>query len=252
MKLKSLVMMGLLALASSCTNQGNVFTISNVYPLGPGCDVEALRESNYSPNGSLDVAAGNPQFFIAVEISGAQLVQQQSVMLGNTTLEAANRNRPVVTQQVLTYTLSKRLGAAPKPFETAYRGNFSDNGTFLTPVQLISPELGQSLFDGLTPSANITDDFVDLTVDIEFRGEYAATRNPFTTGVFSYPIRAYRSQPAVSCPNGYVRNKVIDPATGDIERCSYVGQSEFAPFPASQPSSCCPAPAAGTPPPPGC
>lgn len=254
MKLKSLVMMGLLAFASSCTNQGNVFTISNVYPLGPGCDLESNRETVFSPNGMLDVAAGNPQFFIAAEISGAEQVQQQAVLLGQTTLEAANRNRPVVTRRVITYTLSKRLGAAPKPYETAYNANFSDNGTLLTTVQVISPELGQALFDGLTPSKNITDDFVDLTVNIEFRGEYAATRNPFATGTVSYPIRVYRSAPDTDCGTaGFVKYQIVDPATGEFERCAYVGQSYSQNFPPATPSVCCPSmPMPGTAVPPGC
>jgi hypothetical protein len=170
---------------------------------------------------------------------GGELVQQRSVVISGTTLEGANRNRPVITRQVITYRLSKRIPGAPTTYEIAFNAPFSDNGELFAPIQVISPDMGLALFDGLTPVANIADDFVDLTVELEFRGEYNATRTPFTTGVATLPIRVYRSD-AAACAGGYQRFP-FDPATQTIDACWYMGQSTYQVFQPGKPVCCDPA-----------
>lgn len=233
MKLKSLIFVGLLAW-TSCTNQAQPFFIEKFYPLAPVCDIEAGLE-RIAGNGYLDVAANSAQFFIGIKISGAQNVTQKAVTQGSIVLEREDRNRPIVTSQVVNYRLSKRVGATPKPYITNINLPFTEAGEIYGAFQLISPDLATALFDGLTPS-NTIDDFVDVSVDVEFKGIFSNTQAPFTTGVLTYPIRAYRSNPA-ACANGYVRYPE-DPGTGTPDYCNYTGQS-FSQIVAPAPPTCC-------------
>lgn len=228
MKLKSSLLV--LLLASSCANTASPLRIENFYPLGPGCDVSEGGETVISAYGMLDVAAGAPQFFIGVRVSGAQLIQQAPVVVGQVVVEDENRNRPIITQQVINYRLSKRVGGTPREYVLNHTASFTDEGLLFDAVQLISPELGVALEDGLTPSNNF-DDFVDIQVDLEFTGEYSATRHPFTTGVLTYPIRAYKSAPTTTCANGFTKF--------DADPCQYVGQQYTQLVPPAPPSICC-------------
>lgn len=240
MKLKSsLLLMGALTssvTAMSCANAGNEFRVDKFYPLGPSCDVTTFSENSVIGNGYLDVAAGSPTVTVGVRLSGAERVQQQPVIVGQTQLEGPNRNQPVVTTMVVNYRLSKRVGGTPKPYVTNYTLPFSD-GEILAQAQLLSPELGQALFDNLLPSpgtapSNTIEDFVDIQMDVEFRGEWSATRNTFTTGVFTYPVRAYKSNPG-ECPfvdnNNQALGRLpffkynVDPTTGGVDICTYTG-----------------------------
>jgi hypothetical protein len=146
----------------------------------------------------------------------------------------------LIEQQVVTYRLSRRLGAAPKPYLVNLSAPFSEAGKVRAQIQLISPDLATQLFDGLTPSDTI-DDYVDVLADVEFKGMYSNSKTPFTTGALTFPIRAYRSNPQ-PCTNGYQRFPVSGD-TGVPDFCAYVGQSTsqlVAPFP----PVCCPAPGA--------
>ncbi len=250
MKLKSLLLTAALAVTSSCANQTENFFVERFYPLSPGCDGTKPDEF-ISPNGYLDVAAGNAQFFIGVKISGAQNIEQEEIAVGTAVLERANRNRPLVNQMVANYRLSKRVGNAPKPYITNFSIPFSKAGEVFGPIQLVSPDLAIALFDGLQPSpgtapSSVIEDFVDIQVDVEFKGEFSASRSPFTTGVATYPIRAYRSNPT-SCVNGYVKFKV-DMTTAAADLCQYVGQSSSQLVSPQAPSVCCASAGAG----PGC
>ena len=225
MKLKSLILVGLLAF-TSCSNQSQGFFIAKFYPSGPGCDAFLNVKEGITANGYLDVAAGAPQFFVGVDIQGGDNIVQQPLTVGNSTLERANRNQPLITQMVVTYHLSKKVGTAPKPYVVNASLPFSANGEVFGVFQLISPELGTQLFDGLTPPpgpppSSVIEDFVDLLVDVEFKGEFSASKSPFTTGVLTLPIRAYRSLP-LTCTNGYQRFPV-DPMSGSIDPCFYTG-----------------------------
>lgn len=227
--MKNRVMMLLLSAlgASACSNASQNFYIQEMMPVTctePSPEV-------FISSGSLDVASGGAQFFVWAYISSLDSPRAPAVELGSYTLEAEGRNTPLVTTQTVTYKLSKRLGATPKPYITSRATPFID-GKVTTRVQLISPDLATLLFDSLTPT-NDLEDFVDITAEVEFSGEFSATKSPFRTGVFSFPIRAYRSNPTASCtaPTRFLR---IDPTT-----CRYVGQTDNSADLALPPTTCC-------------
>ncbi len=146
--------------------------------------------------------------------------------------------RAFIREQFTTYELSKRVGSDPE--EYIQRRTIPLIGESQFAVQLISPELGQALFDNLSP-ANDLSDVVDIDVTVEFRGEYADDRQPFSTGSLVFPIRAFKSSPPVDCINGYERYPPQFDADGNpIPACLYVGQGygQFAPPP--PPSVCVP------------
>ncbi len=241
MKLKTLLLTAALAVTTSCANQTENFFVERFYPLSPGCDGTKPDEF-ISPNGYLDVAAGSAQFFIGMKITGAQNIEQQEIAVGGVILERENRSRPLINQMVVNYRLSKRVGAAPKPYISNFSIPFSEEGSVFGPIQLISPELATALFDGLQPSPGVApsaviEDFVDIQVDVEFKGEFSGSKAPFTTGVATYPIRAYRSNPT-SCTNGFVKFKV-DPTTATPDLCQYVGQTSTQLLAPTTPSVCC-------------
>ena len=257
MKLKSsLMLMGALATLSwlSCTNASNEFRIAKFYPVGPGCDGATFKDDFLIGNGYLDVAAGSPTVVVGIQLSGAQNVTQSSVSVGNTLLERENRNRPLITSMIVNYRLSKRVGPTPKPYIQYVTLPFTDDGEIFGPFQILSPELGQALFDGLTPSSgtpptNTVEDFVDIQMDVEFKGEWSATKNGFSTGVLTYPVRAYRSNPRSCDPNGFIRFNEQTPAVlfpdGGVEvppvydPCSYVGFQFHQLSTPPAPSVCC-------------
>jgi len=243
MKIKSTIIAGFLAF-TSCANQAEPFVISKFYPVGAGCDgTSGAAGTVVVGNGYLDVAAGSPQYFLGIMITGGEKIAQRAITVGSVELERANRNAPIIHQQVVTYRLSKRVGAAPKPFITNIVLPFSEAGEVAGVFQLISPDLGAALFDGLSPSpgtapSGVIEDFVDISADVEFKGEFSATRTPFTTGVLTFPIRAYRSNP-VACANGFVKF-TTDPATPtEPDFCDYVGQSFSQVLQPPVPFECC-------------
>lgn len=243
MKIKSTIIAGFLAF-TSCANQAEPFVISKFYPVGAGCDgTSGAAKTAIVVNGYLDVAAGAPQYFLGIKVSGGDKITQSAIKVGSVELERENRNAPIIRQQVVTYRLSKRVGAAPKPFITNVVLPFSENGEVFGVFQLISPDLGAALFDGLSPSpgtapSGVIEDFVDISADIEFKGEFSATRAPFTTGVLTFPIRAYRSNP-VACANGFVKFGT-DPSTPTMpDFCDYVGQSISQVIQPPVPFECC-------------
>ncbi len=256
MKLKSsLLLMGALTTLSwSCTNASNEFRIEKFYPVGPGCDGAIFKTDSLIGNGYLDVAAGNPTVVVGVQLSGAQNVKQTGVTVGQRVLETENRNRPLVTSMVVNYRLSKRVGPTPKPYIQYVTLPFTEAGEIFGPFQILSPELGQALFDGLTPSSgvapsNTVEDFVDIQMDVEFKGEWSATKNNFTTGVLTYPVRAYRSNPTSCGTTGYVRftelTAAVNPMDGGVvtpavyDPCSYVGFQFHQLSVPPAPSVCC-------------
>ena len=244
MKIRStmtLVMAGLLA---SCTNSAQPFGIQEFLPLEPGCAVPTTTGS-FASGGVLDVAAGAPQFFVGVRViffgvgtGGAPLLALKT----GEVLESTNRNRPVITEQVVTYRLSKRIGGTPKPFKLNRNLPFSDKGEITVPIQLISLDFGNQLFDGLSASSSF-EDFVDVQCDVEFKGEYSATRTPFSTGVLTFPIRVFRSAPT-ACPGGQQFRRFVsstDPMdpNAPVDPCLYVGQATGVVTTPAPPSSCC-------------
>ena len=248
MKTKALIITVALLGWSSCANQSEGFYIASFYPLGPQCDGVAFRDTRLVANGYLDVAAGRPQYFVGVRIVGGNNIQQTAVVVGGTTLERENRNKPIIKQQVINYRLSKRVGGAPKPFITNFTAPFSAAGEVFGGIQLISADLALQL-DALAPSSGVApssqiEDFVDINVDVEFKGEFSASQAPFTTGILTFPIRAYRSNPG-TCASGFAPFTTAS-SDGDggvvfsTDPCRYVGQSYSQSQPPPLPVACCP------------
>lgn len=238
----TLIIVATLALAG-CANEAQPFYIEKLQPFEPDCSSD-FDSIYFTSGGSLDVAAGAPQFLALAKVapftdnSGPQEVAFRT----GEVLELEGRNRPVIHQVVVNYRLSRRLGATPREYVQNLTTPLDENGKALFTVQLISPDLGTLLFDSLTPS-NDLEDAVDLTVEVEMTGLYESTGNAFTSGVYSYPIRVFRSNPTACVDN---------PATPAVERfqrippnglggsgCEYVGQSFSQNFPKPPPSTCC-------------
>lgn len=214
---------------SGCANATQNFYIQQFIAVDCAGDPKA---DEYVSSGALDVAAGGAQFFAVAYVTTLNAKASPGPLeLGAHQLESENRNRPVLTKQVVNYRLSKRLGATPKAYVTALAIPFIDDEAFAS-VQLISPELATLLFDSLTPT-NELEDFVDITAEVELTGVYDATQSPFSTGVFEFPIRAYRSNPVASCtaPSRFVRT--------DTALCRYIGQTNNLSVLAPPPTNCC-------------
>ncbi|MFZ5446231.1 MAG: hypothetical protein ACOZQL_39960 [Myxococcota bacterium] len=223
-------------MTAGCANTTHPVYIEKLQPFTEECGAENDTDY-YSPGGTLDVAAGAPQFLIVAQVKSLEGSGAPELALRTgEVLDQANRNRPQLNQAVINYRLSKRLGATPKEFVQNVNVPLSADGMAVVPVQLISPDLGTLLFDSLTPS-NDFDDVVDVTVELEFTGVYSATQTPLTTGVYTYPVRAFRSAPTVTCtaPQRFVRA----PLNMNGVNCSYAGQTTRPDQIAPMPSSCC-------------
>jgi hypothetical protein len=241
MKIRSTMMLVMAGLLASCTNSAQPFAIQEFFPLTAGCGVPTTNDAFVS-GGVLDVAAGAPQFFVGVRViffgGSTGTGPTQLALKTGEVLESANRNRPLITQQVVTYRLSKRIGGTPKPFILNRSFPFNDKGEIIGPIQLISLDFGNQLFDGLTASSNF-EDFVDVQCDVEFKGEYSATRTPFSTGTLTFPIRVFRSAPT-ACPAGQqFRRFVASSDGGVVDPCAYVGQANGVVTTPAPPSACC-------------
>jgi hypothetical protein len=200
--MKKLTLLALLALAS-CGPQYRTqnISVSRFFPFitddqGNSCIAEFSAGSTviFSSGGMLDVAAGNPQFFLAAELNVTAPINQNPVTAGGVILEQANRNRPLLQQTVITYRTTKKVVGTIKPFTYNQNVTFSSAGAAIVSLQLISPEFGTQLFDALAASATM-DDVADVQVDVEFKGIMSATRDPFSTGIATYPIKVFRSLP---------------------------------------------------------
>lgn len=208
-------------LTSSCANQTSPLEFTKFYPLGPTCDISEFVDGFFVANGSLDVAWGNPVYVVAFQLTNAEGYTQPALQIGDTVLERANREQPVLRQIIIQYRPSRPLGVSLKEHVIPYTGIVGGNiqGT----VQLISPELSRALADTLTP-ANDLSDVVDINIDVHFEGEMVGSRTKISTATMTFPLRVFRSAPPAgfSCANGTRRFRT-DAVTGDS--CLYIGQS---------------------------
>ncbi|MFT3706788.1 MAG: hypothetical protein QM817_03895 [Archangium sp.] len=215
---------------SGCTNATSPLQITRVYPLA-GCALPKTDDgTQLAGSATVDVAAGAPQVLVGVELIGKSYSTPGLTLRTGETLEPKGANFPVFTDLVINYRLSRRLGSTPKTFNVAINATPGGTGESLqlnAPIALISPELGDQLTNGLSGSATL-DDFVDIDVDIELRGEINSSRTPITSGVVTFPIRAVKSAPP-ACPTAgerYMRYPfVTDPVTMAPDLCRYVGSS---------------------------
>ncbi len=231
--LMSLVGLALGFGAAGCANQQGPFTISRFYSLNTAdecSNVHDVPDELLIGNGYLDVAAGSPQYFIGVQIDG--VATQPSQEVPGVVLEPEDRNMAMVEQTLVTYELSRSIGATPA--EYVVNNTFPLTEKLNVAVQLISPELGQALLDNLA-AVNDLSETVDINARVEFRGRYTRTDHAFTTGGLVFPIRAFKSDPVTVCTNGFAQfvrpSQLTDGGVGFEPTCIYVGQSygQFAP-----------------------
>lgn len=220
---------------TSCANQTSPVVLEKFYRLGFSCDDKEF-ENTYSPNGFLDVAWGSPVFLLAFSITGVEEFTQPELTVGETVLEPENRNQAIIRQAVIRYRPSRPLGASLPEYVVPYTGPTGSNLTGI--LQVISPELARALTDSLAPNNDFSD-VVDVNVDVYFEGEMSRSRSRVTTATVTYPIRAYKSAPTLSCANGY-RRFGVDTATGAVS-CVYRGQEFLQGSPPPTPNECCPA-----------
>lgn len=253
--MKKILTLSLLSLAA-CTNQVGPISINQVVALGPAGSGDPMdpfcsitdKDEPITLSARIDVAAGDPQLVMGFGLKGKGYNTPGTMLRTGEVLEPAMQNAPVITSAVINYRLSRRLGAAPRTFTQPLTVAFSESGELKARIllQLISPELGQQLFDGLTPSTTL-DDFVDIQADIEFRGEMDSSKTPFSSGVVTFPIRAVRSAPTTTCtaPQRFMRFPPRDPLTllpdtaGVVDLCTYVGTTFNLPNFAPAPAICC-------------
>jgi hypothetical protein len=205
-----LVVVGL----AGCAPVSTPLTIEKFFPLLPGCDTSKATDETFTPNGFLDVAPGNPQFFVGVLLSGAQGFQQNAVEIDRVVLEPENRNRPLLRQLIVTYRLGRPMGIPLRPYTVEFSTAPNLDGLMVAPIQLISPELGDALFNSSLAASDTIDDSVDLFVDVEFTGIMSGSGNAFSTGKATYPIKVFRSTGA-AC------------TTPRADPCMYPGQSYY-------------------------
>jgi hypothetical protein len=215
----SFVLAALFVVAAGCAPYPSSFRIDKFYPIADACDAEAGREGSISPNGYLDVAPGSPQFFIGMQIGGAEKITQPATIVGGRTIELENRDRPILKQQTMTYRFSK-AGLSAKPYVINFSTPFNEEGLVYGVFQLLSPDVALLLEDNAGP----VDEAFDLFVDVEFTGIMSGSATPISTGKATFPIKVYKS--------------AAGPCTTPLANaCRYLGQSSYQVF---QPSFTCP------------
>ena len=216
--LKSLAVL----LIAGCAAQPGPYAIEKFWPVGTCTGtISAPAENVYMPAGDLDVGPGAPvSYVVGTTITGT--ASQSDITVNGTNMEAANRNHGIVKQVLISYKLSRSLGTAPKQYVT--NQTIPLTGATVAVVDLISPELGQILIDGLSATPDLSDT-VDVTATVEFRGEYSGDGHAFTTGSQDFPIHVYKTGDNCS-PS--VANIVDAPVLGDggvpEQGCFYAGQ----------------------------
>lgn len=224
---------------AGCVNQVQPIRLTRFVPLEAGC---ALAEGDgvLLPAGTLDVAAGGPQFTIGVEITGEGFTQRGLKLSSGEVLEGTTGSRPIITEFVIDYRLSRRIGPTPKQFvqkltlpATGTSGKLIIRG----PLNIISADLADILVNGLTPS-NAMDDFVDVDIDVTANGEIADSRVPISTGSLTFPLRVYRSAPTATC-TAFKRFPFTDPGTMGPDFCRYVGREFGNVTSPAPPTDCC-------------
>lgn len=185
--MKRVLVSSFAVLITACAAQPGPYQMMSFWPVD--CTNPVATDNVYLASGNLDVGPGGPvSYLVGTTITG--VAAQPAVTVGSTTLEAANRNRGVIKQQVITYKLSRSLGAAPKQY--VVNQTIPLEGDTDTVVQLISPELSELLINGLSVARDLSDT-VDIVANVEFRGTYSADGHAFTAGSLDFPIRAYKS-----------------------------------------------------------
>ncbi len=224
------VLLALLALAASgCAPNPGVITITNFSFASTPCAVQAAPMT-YAVGGTLDLAGGVapqvPRYYTQIEFNTAMTTQGVQLSNGNPNLENPNRERIVLDNLHVTYTI-KKGGAAAKtltatddlPVSGSYEGTSLKN-QMLTNV--IGPKGGAALMNEVpaaTTSPVKAEDIVELRLSVSIEGHLSGSGTHVSSGPAVYPIQAFRS--ATTCgANGFA--SVID-------QCPFGGQDGSAP-----------------------
>lgn len=222
-------------LASSCANQSSPLTFEKFYPLGAECKTEEFVGTYYAANGNLDVATGNPFYLVAGLITGVEGFTQTPVQVGDTIIERGNRDQARIRQAVIKYRTSRPVGASLTEYVIPITG--SPDADLTVRLQLISPQLAEALVSTLTP-ANDFSDVIDISVDVQFEGEMTGSRSKVTTATVTFPIRAYKSAPALVCPPGERYRRFALDEMSAAPGCLYAGQTFDQAFVPKSPTCC--------------
>ena len=235
--MKARILAALVALGlSGCANQDGPYLINVFKPL-----VDCTTDTDltkYIGSGSLDVAAGNPTYGLGFVISpNGAATPPPDIVVGGQIVQPGDFNRAIVTEFDITYRTSRRLTKTPAVFVVPAHVSTQVGGDIGMRAQVLSSEIGSLLFDELTPfTAGDSDiDQIDLNVDIELRGEYSASKSPFSSGTATFPIRVFRSSPTPCSGHERFRTHVV----GDA--CTYIGQTSDYGFTPAPPTCCDPA-----------
>lgn len=235
MKRTSLVAVALGTLMG-CTNQVQPVRLDRFVTVG--LQDACTADDTQANSGTLDVAAGAPQFSLGLQFGGTGISTPGYRLRTGEVLEPASAAQPVIDEIMIEYTLSRRLGTL-KPFVQRVVFPVATGTAASDPlvVNVISAELGELLVNGLQGSTT-GDDFVDIQVKVSGVGEYTNSTAPFSTGTLTFPLRAFKSAPTTcNAPDQYKRFVKFD-AAGNPDFCSYVGQAYNASVPPS-PTACC-------------
>ncbi len=206
----SVLLTASMVLASCAENPGPLF-IKKFYPMSEECGHPDDLDEVFVGNGRLDVAPGEAEYWIGIQVAGGDRILQAPVVVGGRTMEATNRDHPLLNEMVLTYSSKPRLAG----FKTARMpvfAAFNETGEVMMINHILSAQAALIL-DNL-PSSSDPADGTDLTVTVEFRGELSQSHSPITTGPADFPIRVVRSETA----NCSKLSKLRSP-------CTYGGQS---------------------------
>ncbi len=210
----------LMAAGSGCAPNSGPIYISRFLPMPDDCNFGTAAVAGvFKSGGSLDVAPGAPQYFVALELAGGANVQSTAVTGGGQTIEPANRNRAIINEFVITYTSTPKVTNLPtKEYHLATSVRF-DSTTNIADmgINLLSPEASQAL-DGIETGKSYR-----LIVTINGIGSMSGSGGRFTTGETTFPITVYKGE--------YPKCKTLQVLTS---ACNYNGQDR-----GGAPPACC-------------
>lgn len=200
-------------LGVGCAPVSQPLFIEKFFPLETGCVAPANVDEATATGGTLDISAGPPPaFFIGVQVAGADGYTQRPVVLASgQTLEAADRNKPIIDRIVLSYTAKPTtLGLKLDSAQFSRNMPIVDGAATITPVNLITQQVADELLAKMGVG-----DVVELSVSVEVRGYMSGDCSGVTSGALIFPLSVIMSDVS-SCTN------VRQP---DAATCLYPGQS---------------------------
>lgn len=229
-----------------CVNQVSPTKFTRVMGLGPATCVSDGTATVGLTGGTLDVAAGQPVFIVGANFEGVVPSTPGTTIKTGEVLEQSGSAIPIIDQVTVDYTLSRKLGGTLKQYTQnvlATPGTGASTYSLVVPINLISPDLGDILFNGLA-----VDESVELSALITGHGHVINSNQPFSTGSLTFPIHVVHSS-TMTCTK-FQRFTDSD-ADSSPDGCGYVGQVNT-PFGVAPKPTCCDASIAAGTPLPGC